>query len=192
VYLRVEPLPADHPEGFEFASEVVGGTVPRQYWPAVEKGCRLVLTDGAIAGYPLSGVRVVLYDGKYHDVDSKEIAFVTAGKRAFIDAVGKARPALMEPFVILEITVPNKYMGDITGMLSAKRGRVLDTDISGIDAAVIKAQAPLAEVQNFSNELKSLTGGQGTYTMDYSHDEKTPPHVQQEVVAAFKPKHDEE
>lgn len=192
VYLRVEPLPADHPEGFEFTSEVVGGTVPRQYWPAVEKGCRLVLADGAIAGYPLSGVRVVLYDGKYHDVDSKEIAFVTAGKKAFIEAVGKARPALMEPFVMLEITIPNKYMGDIAGMLSAKRGRVMDTDISGIDAAVIKAQAPLAEVQNFSNELKSLTGGQGTYSMDYSHDERTPPHVQQEVVAAYKPKHDEE
>jgi elongation factor G len=193
VYLRVEPLPNDHPEGFEFASEVVGGTVPRQYWPAVEKGCRMIMADGAIAGYPLTGVRVILYDGKYHDVDSKEIAFVTAGKKAFIDAIQKARPVLMEPFVKLEITLPSKHMGDLTGLLSGKRGRVLDTDIapSG-DSAVIRAEAPLSEVQNFSNELKSMTGGQGAYTMEYSHDERTPAHIQQEVVAAFKPRHDEE
>jgi len=192
VFLRVEPLPIDHPEGFEFVSEVVGGTVPRQYWPAVEKGCRQVLSDGAIAGYPLSGVRVALYDGKYHDVDSKEVAFVTAGKRAFIDAVSKAKPVLMEPFVMLEISIPNRFMGDLTGLLSAKRGRVMDTDINDVDTAVVRAQAPLAEVQNFANELKSLTAGQGSYVMDYSHDEKTPPHVQQEVVAAFKPHHEED
>lgn len=192
VYLRVEPLPADHPEGFEFASEVVGGTVPRQYWAAVEKGCRMVLSDGAVAGYPLTGVRVVLYDGKYHDVDSKEIAFITAGKKAFIDAIHKARPVLMEPFVKLEITLPSKHMGDLTGLLSGKRGRVLDTDISGADTAIITAEAPLSEVQNFSNELKSMTGGQGAYAMDYSHDERTPPHVQQEVIAAYKPRADEE
>ncbi len=192
VYLRVEPLPSDHPEGFEFVSEVVGGTVPRQYWPAVEKGCRQVLSDGAIAGYPLTGVRVALYDGKYHDVDSKEIAFVTAGRKAFIDAVQRARPALMEPFVLLEINVPAKYMGDLTGMLSGKRGRVLDTDMADSDIAIVRAQAPQAELQNFSNELKSLTGGTGTYSMDYSHDERTPAHIQQEVVAMYKPKAEEE
>ncbi len=192
VYLRVEPLPTDHPDGFEFVSEVVGGSVPRQYWPAVEKGCRMVLADGAIAGYPLRGVRVALYDGKYHDVDSKEIAFVTAGKKAFIDAVSKARPALMEPFVVLDITLPSKSMGDLTGLLSSKRGRVLDTEVGDGDTAHIKAHAPLSEVQNFSNELKSMTAGQGSFSMDYSHDERTPPHVQQEVIAAYKPKHDEE
>lgn len=193
VYLRVEPLPKDHPEGFEFASEVVGGTVPRQYWAAVEKGCRMVLTDGAIAGYPLTGVKVILYDGKYHDVDSKEIAFITAGKKAFIDAISKARPVLMEPIVKLEVTLPSKHMGDLTGLLSGKRGRVLDTDVGGAgDTAIIRAEAPLSEVQNFSNELKSMTGGQGTYAMEYSHDERTPPHVQQEVIAAYKPKAEEE
>ncbi|MGE3108506.1 MAG: elongation factor G [Phycisphaerales bacterium] len=192
VYLRVEPLPPDHPDGFEFVSEVVGGTVPRQYWPAVEKGCRMVMSDGAIAGYPMQGVRVALYDGKYHDVDSKEIAFVTAGKKAFIDAVNKARPVLMEPFVILDITVPSKYMGDLTGLLSSKRGRVVDTEVGAADSAHIRAQAPLSEVQNFSNELKSMTAGQGSFAMDYSHDERTPPHVQQEVIAAYKPRHDED
>ncbi len=140
VFLRVEPLPPDHPDGFEFVSEVVGGTVPRQYWPAVEKGCRQVLSDGAIAGYPLTGVRVALYDGKYHDVDSKEIAFVTAGKKAFIDAIQKAKPVLMEPFVMLEVTLPSQHMGDLSGLLSGKRGRVLDTDVGSDGAVIVKAQ----------------------------------------------------
>lgn len=192
VFLRVEPLPNDHPEGFEFVSEVVGGSVPRQYWPAVEKGCRQVLSDGAIAGYPLTGVRVALYDGKYHDVDSKEIAFVTAGKKAFIDAIQKAKPVLMEPFVMLEVTLPASFMGDLSGMISGKRGRVLDTDVGSDGSAIIKAQAPLAELQNFSNELKSMTAGQGSFTMDYSHDERTPPHIQSEVVAAYKPHPEQE
>ena len=192
VFLRVEPLPPDHPEGFEFASEVVGGTVPRQYWPAVEKGVRQVLQDGAIAGYPMSGVRVALYDGKYHDVDSKEIAFVTAGRKAFIDAVQKARPKLLEPYVLVEITAPSKYMGDITGHLSTKRGRVQDSEMIGADMCIVRAQAPLGELQNYSNELKSMTAGAGSFTMDYSHDEQAPPQIQQAVVAAYKPRAEEE
>ncbi len=192
VYMRIEPLPADHPEGFEFVSEVVGGTVPRQYWPAVEKGVRQVLTEGAIAGYPLTGVRVALYDGKYHDVDSKEIAFVTAGRKAFIDAVGKAKPKLLEPYVLLEVTAPATYMGSIAGDISTKRGRVQDTQMVGADTCLVRAVAPLGELQNYSSELKSMTGGAGTYSMDYSHDEHTPPHIQQAVVAAYKPRADEE
>lgn len=192
VYLRIEPLPTDHPEGFEFVSEVVGGSVPRQYWPAVEKGVRMIMESGAIAGYPMNGIRVALYDGKYHDVDSKEIAFVTAGKRAFIDAVSKARPKLLEPYAVVEITAPSKYMGDIAGHLSTKRGRVQDTSMMGADTCVVKAVAPVGELQNYANELKSMTAGQASYTMDYSHDEHTPPQIQAEVVAAFKPKHDEE
>ncbi|MEX2218252.1 MAG: elongation factor G [Phycisphaerales bacterium] len=192
VYLRIEPLPADHPDGFEFVSEVVGGTVPRQYWPAVEKGVRQVMHDGAVAGYPMTGVRVALYDGKYHDVDSKEVAFVTAGRKAFIDAVQKARPKLLEPYVMVEVTVPAKYMGDIAGHMSTKRGRVQDTLMVSGDACLIRAVAPLGELHNYSNELKSITAGQGTYAMDYSHDEFTPPHIQAEVVAAFKPRAEEE
>ena len=185
VYLRVEPLPADHPDGFEFVNATVGGSIPRQFMPAIEKGVRSVLAGGAVAGYPLTGVKVEVYDGKYHAVDSKEIAFITAGKRAFIDAVAKARPALLEPFVTLEVTIPSQYMGEITGDLSTKRGRVQDTRVLAGDVCVIVAQAPLGELQNYSNELKSMTGGAGTYTMDYSHDENTPPHIQQEVIAAF-------
>ena len=192
VYLRIEPLPADHPDGFEFVSEVVGGTVPRQFWPAVEKGVRQIIADGAIAGYPMQGIRVALTDGKYHDVDSKEIAFITAGKKAFIDAVQKARPKLLEPYVVVEITAPSKYMGDIAGHLSTKRGRVQDTQVVGGDACIVRAIAPLGELQNYSNELKSMTGGAGAFSMDYSHDEQTPPHIQQTVVAAFKPHPDED
>jgi elongation factor G len=192
VYLRVEPLPADHPEGFEFASEVVGGTVPRQYWPAVEKGIRQVMADGAVAGYPMTGVKAILYDGKYHDVDSKEVAFMTAGRKAFIDAINKARPKLLEPYVNIEITAPSRYMGDITGHISTKRGRVQDTVMLGADTCVVRAIAPLGELQNYSNELKSMTAGQGSYTIEYSHDEHAPPHIQQQEVAAFKPHGDEE
>lgn len=192
VYIRIEPLPADHPEGFEFVSEVVGGTVPRQYWPAVEKGVRQVMADGAIAGYPMTGVRVALYDGKYHDVDSKEIAFITAGRKAFIDAVNKAKPKLLEPYVLLEVTAPSTHMGSIAGDISTKRGRVQDTQMIGADTCLVRAVVPLGEIQNYSSELKSMTGGAGTYTMDYSHDEYTPPHIQSAVVAAFKPKADED
>ncbi len=192
VYLRVEPLPGDHPEGFEFTSEVVGGTVPRQYWPAVEKGVRQVLSTGAVAGYPMTGIRCVLYDGKYHDVDSKEIAFITAGKKAFIDAVAKAKPKLLEPYAKVEITVPSKYMGDIAGHMSTKRGRVQDTQMTSGDICIVTAIAPLGELQNYSNELKSMTAGSGSYSMDYSHDEPTPGNIQQQLVAAFKPHHEED
>ena len=191
VWLRIEPLPHDHESGFEFVNGTVGGSIPRQFMPAIEKGVRMVLLDGAVAGYPLTGVRVEVYDGKYHPVDSKEVAFVTAGKRAFIDAIKKANPVLLEPFVTLEVTVPSDYMGDIAGDMSTKRGRVQDTEMLGSDTCVIRATAPLGEVQNYSNELKSMTGGSGSYVMDYSHDEQTPAHVQQEVVAAYKP-HEEE
>ncbi|HYE61675.1 MAG TPA: elongation factor G [Phycisphaerales bacterium] len=192
VYLRVVPLPADHPEGFEFENATVGGSIPRNFIPAIEKGVRQVLQEGAVAGYPLTGVRVEVYDGKYHDVDSKEIAFITAGRKAFIDAVQKAKPVLMEPFVALEITAPSRYMGDLAGQISTKRGRVQSTDMLSSDVCVVRAEAPLSELQNYSNELKSMTGGAGSFTMDYSHSERTPPQIQAAVVAAYKPKADAE
>lgn len=185
VYLRVAPLPSDHDSGFEFVNATVGGSIPRQFMPAIEKGIRAALEHGAVAGYPMSGVKVEVYDGKFHAVDSKEIAFITAGKRAFIEAVTKAKPVLLEPFVHLEVTVPSDKMGDIAGDLSTKRGRVQDTIMLPGDRCTIIAEAPLSELQNFSTELKSITAGAGSYTMEYSHDENTPPHIQQEVIAAF-------
>lgn len=185
VYLRVEPLPADHETGFEFVNGTVGGSIPRGFMPAIEKGVRQALEHGAVAGYPMHGIKVEVYDGKHHDVDSKEIAFITAGKKAFIDAVNKAKPVLLEPFVHLEVTVPSDKMGDIAGDLSTKRGRVQDTKMLPGDMCTVVAEAPVSELQTFSTELKSITGGAGSYTMDYSHDENTPPHIQQEVIAAF-------
>ena len=184
--MRVEPLD-DANSDFEFVNDTVGGSIPKQFIPAVEKGVRQVLSDGAIAGYPMKGIRVSVYDGKYHDVDSKEIAFVSAGKWAFIDAVQKARPVLMEPYALLEITAPSKYLGDLAGHISTKRGRVQSSDVLSGDQCMVKAIAPLSELQNYANELKSMTGGAGNFTMDYSHDERTPPQVQQQVIAAFKP-----
>ncbi len=193
VYLRVEPLPQDHPEGFEFVNDTVGGSVPKQFMPAIEKGVRQVLATGAFAGFPMSGVRVAVTDGKHHPVDSKEVAFVAAGKKAFIDAVSKARPALLEPYVAVEVTAPADSMGDITADLAGtKRGRVQGSDVIPGNQCVIKAVVPLAELATFSNELKSLTGGQGSFSMEYSHDDYTPASVQAQIVAAFKPHHDED
>lgn len=195
VYLRVEPMAEAHPETgewFEFIDDTVGGSIPRQYLPAVEKGVRQVLGDGAVAGYPLTGVRVRVYDGKYHPVDSKEVAFVTAGRKAFIDAISKARPALMEPVVNVEITVPAHNMGDVAADLSGKRGQVQSTDYLPGDMCIIYAKVPLSEMGPYTNQLKSMTGGQGSFVMDYSHDERTPPNVQAQVVAAYKPKAEEE
>ncbi len=193
VFLRVEPLAESaNGEKFEFVDDTFGGSVPRQFLPAIEKGIRQVLSTGAIAGYPLEGVRVAVYDGKHHPVDSKEVAFITAGKRAFIDAVQKAKPVLLEPFVHLEITVPADMIGDISSDLSAKRGRIQGTEMLPGNIAVVKAEAPLSELMSYSNQLKSISGGAGSYTMEYSHDERTPPNVQAEVVSSFKPRDEED
>ncbi|MFC1759591.1 elongation factor G, partial [Planctomycetota bacterium] len=185
VHLRVAPLPTDHETGFEFENMTVGGSIPRQFMPAIEKGVRQALRDGAVAGYPLSGVRVEVYDGKHHDVDSKEIAFMTAGRKAFEKAIKGADPVILEPIVDVEVSVPSQYMGDVTGDIATRRGRVSDTQMLG-DMTVIKATAPLSELQSYSTQLKSISAGAGSFNMEYSHDEPTPPHVQQEVVAAHR------
>ncbi len=192
VYLRVEPLPIDHETGFEFADETFGGSVPKQYMPAIEKGVRRVLQNGCIAGYPLQGIKIAVTDGKHHPVDSKEVAFVTAGKRAFMDAISKAKPILLEPYVHMEITTPSDSMGDITGDISGRRGRIQGTDMLPGDQAIISAIAPLSEVMTYAASLKAMTQGRGSYTMEYSHDEKTPANIQAEVIAAYKPHDDDD
>ena len=182
VYLRVEPL--QRGTGFEFVNALFGESIPRQYLPAIQKGINDVLQAGAVAGYPMQDIRVSVYDGKHHPVDSKEIAFRTAGKYAFIDAVEKARPAILEPIVNMEITVPQNYMGDITSDLAGRRGRIQGQDALPGGQYVIKAQAPLAEVMQYNSQLRSVTGGQGSYTMELSHYEPVPANVQQQIVAA--------
>jgi len=190
VFLRIEPL--ERGKGFEFVNEVFGGTIPGQFIPAVEKGVRDLLDQGVVAGYPLQDVRVCVTDGKHHPVDSKEVAFRTAGKYAFKDAVLKARPVLLEPIVNMEVTVPEDKMGTITGDLSGKRGRIQGTDVLPGGMAQIKAAAPLSEVMQYQSQLKSVTGGQGSFVMELSHYEPAPPQVQQMIAAQYKPKVEEE
>jgi len=190
VYLRIEPL--ERGAGFEFSNDVFGGSIPSQYIPAVEKGVRRVLQEGAIAGCPMKDIKVSVYDGKHHPVDSKEVAFVTAGRRAFLDAIQKAKPMLLEPCVQIEIVVPQQHVGDITSDLSGKRGRIQGTDILGGDRAVISAVVPLSEVSNYSSQLKSVTGGQGSFTMEFSHYDQVPGNVQQQIIAQYKPKSEED
>jgi elongation factor G len=196
VYLRVEPISGEEAEsivnGLVFVDDTFGGSIPKQYLPAVEKGVRQVMIDGAVAGYPLQNVKVSVYDGKHHPVDSKEVAFITAGKRAFVDAVQKAKPVLLEPFVRMEITVPADMIGDISSDLSGRRGRIQATDMLPGNQAIVTAEAPLSEVATYSSQLKSMTGGAGSYSMEYSHDEQTPPNVQAEVVKQFKPRQDDD
>ena len=183
VFLRVEPLPTG---GFEFVDQVVGGVIPSQFIPAVEKGVREVLNDGAISGNPLQDVRVTVYDGKHHSVDSKEVAFVQAGKRAFVDAVRKAAPIVMEPVVDVSITVPENCMGDVAGDLSGMRGAVKGANVLPGGRTEIAGQAPLQEIQGYHSRLKSLSGGEGTFTIAYSHYAQVPATQQQELVRAFR------
>ncbi|WP_374472796.1 elongation factor G [Arenimonas sp.] len=190
VFLRIEPL--ERGRGFEFVDAVKGGTIPGQFIPAVEKGVRQVLHGGAIAGYQLQDVRVTVYDGKYHSVDSKEVAFVAAGKKAFLDAVLKARPQVLEPIVDLTVSVPEAHMGDITGQLAGKRARIHGTDAGRGGEIVVKAQVPLSELGDYAAELKGATAGRGRYDLEFSHYEPVPPQVQKQLVEAYKPRHDEE
>ncbi|WP_202841226.1 elongation factor G [Luteimonas saliphila] len=190
VFLRVEPLPRGG--GFEFVDEVKGGVIPGQFLPAVEKGVRQVLASGAIAGYPIQDVRVIVYDGKHHPVDSKEVAFVAAGRKAFLDAIGKARPQVLEPIVDLEVNAPEAHMGDISGGLAGKRARINGTDAAGNGEIAVTAQVPLSELEGYAAELKSATAGRGRYALEFSHYEPVPPQVQQALAAAWRPRHEED
>ncbi len=189
VFLKVEPLPRG--SGFEFVDQVKGGVIPNQFIPAVEKGVREVLAGGAIAGYPVVDVRVIVYDGKAHSVDSKEIAFVTAGRKAFMAAVREARPIVLEPIVHIEIAAPDTAMGDITGDLSGKRGLVSGTANGAGGQIIVRGQVPLSELSGYQSRLNAMTSGQGRYTIELSHYEPVPPNVQQQLVGQFQVKEDE-
>ena len=183
VYLRIEPL--GRGEGFDFVNKIVGGVIPAQFIPAIEKGVQSVLEGGAVAGFPMQDIRVSVYDGKYHAVDSKEVAFVAAGRKAFIEAVSKAGPVVLEPIVDLEVTVPADNMGDITGDLSSRRGRVSSTDSMPGGMISIIGQVPLAEMDDYQSRLKSMTGGEGSYTLEFSAYDPAPGDVQKKLSGAF-------
>lgn len=182
VFLRIEPLPRG--AGFEFKSEVFGGTIPTQFIPAVEKGVHDALEAGTLAGFPVHDVRVVVTDGKHHPVDSKDIAFRTAGKFAVRDAIAKARPVLLEPVVNLEVSVPEQFMGAITGDLKHVRGRVMGVETLPGGYSLVRAQAPLAELGSYGGQLRGATGGTGSFVMELSHYEPVPLQQQQKIVEA--------
>jgi elongation factor G len=179
-YIRIEPR--ERGAGFEFASEVVGGAIPRNFIPAVEKGCVEAMLSGIVAGFPVVDVKAIVYDGSYHDVDSNEISFKIAGLHAFKDAMQKARPVLLEPIMNVTVYVPDQYMGDITGDLNHRRGRILSVEpADGLQA--IKAQVPQAEIFKYASELRSMTGGRGSFEMEFSHYEQVPNNIAQKVIA---------
>ncbi len=179
-YLRLAPNTRG--EGFQFVDAVVGGAIPRQFIPAVEKGVAEQMAKGIIANSKVVDIVVELYDGKAHDVDSDEVSFKMAGARALRDAFEKARPILLEPVMTVEITVPSRYFGDVSGDLNTRRGQILGMDSIG-DAQVIKAQVPLAEMQTYSTPLRSMTHGEGSFAMEFDHYDQVPSHLQEKIVA---------
>ncbi|MDM0065927.1 elongation factor G [Variovorax sp. J31P207] len=189
VFLRIEPLARG--SGFEFADEVKGGAIPGQFIPAVEKGVREVLASGAIAGYPVVDVRVVVHDGKHHSVDSKDIAFATAGRKAFMAAIRAARPIVLEPIVQIEIAAPDHAIGDVTGDLSSRRGLVTGTANGGAGTVVVRGQVPMSELASYQSRLNAMTSGQGRYTIVLSHYEAVPPGTQQTLTAQHRVRDDD-
>ena len=183
VFLRIEPMPRGG--GFEFVDQVKGGAIPNTLIPAVQKGVEQVLTAGPIAGFPVQDVRVIVYDGKYHPVDSKEVAFVAAGRKAFLDAIGKARPIVLEPIVGVEVNCPADTMGDVAGDLSSRRGQVTGTQTLQAGMLAVNGLAPLAELEGYAARVKSMTGGHGAWTMSLSHYEQAPPNLQVQLAAEY-------
>ncbi len=182
-WIKLEPLPRGG--GYEFVNQIVGGVIPRQYIPAVERGIMEAMEEGALAGYPVVDMKVTLYDGSYHTVDSSEMAFKIAGSLAFKKGVLQANPGLLEPIMTVEVAVPDECMGDVIGDLNSKRGRVLGVVAKG-KAQVIRAQVPLAEMLEYATQLKAITGDRGDYTMEFSHYDEVPQHLRERVIAESK------
>jgi len=187
VWIRFEPAP----EEFIFSEEVFGGSVPRQYFPAVEKGLREVMVEGVLAGYPTSGLKATLYDGSYHNVDSSELAFKIAASLAFKKGIALAKPVLLEPIMNVEVNVPNPFMGDIISDFNTKRGRVLGTEQAG-RRTIIKAQVPLSEMYRYAIDLKSMTQGRGSFTMEFSSYEEVPGRLADDIIKKAKAEAEEE
>ena len=190
VHLRVEPK--GRGEGFEFVDAIKGGVIPGVFMPAVEKGVRQALSDGIVAGYAVEDVKVTVFDGKTHPVDGKEVAFVAAGKKATIEAIRNAQPIVLEPIVNIEIVVPQNHIGDMAGDLSSRRGHVTGTGEKAHGMAIVSGEVPLAEISDYQSRLKSLTGGQGSYTIEFSRYAAVPAHVQQQLASKFELHEDDE
>jgi elongation factor G len=190
VYLRLKPTPRG--EGFKFTDAITQGRIPQQYVPAIEKGIRKTIEKGVIAGYPVVDVEVEVFDGSYHDVDSGPASFELAGSKAFKDAFAKAKPVILEPIVHIEITVPSRFMGDITGDLNSRRGRIEGMDSEG-QMQVVRAHIPMMEIMDYETQLRSVTGGEGSYAIEPSHYDVMPHKLAEAVIAkAKKPVEEEE
>ncbi|WP_414932461.1 elongation factor G [Vibrio europaeus] len=181
VHLKVAPL--ERGSGFKFINKVVGGAIPTALVPAVEKGIKQALEEGAISGNPIKDIEVTVFDGKYHSVDSKEIAFVIAGKKAFLKAVQEAGPIVLEPIVQMELAIPTQYVGDVSGDLSGNRGLIEGTEQIDANYTLLQAKSPINELQDYARRLRSITGGEGSFSMSLSHYEPAPPSVQNQVCA---------
>lgn len=182
-WLELEPLP--HGKGFEFVDKIVGGAIPRQYIPSVEKGVKEAMHSGVLAGYPVVDVRVTVYDGSFHEVDSSDMAFQIAGSMAFKKGQEEASPVLLEPIMDVEIVVPDEYLGQITGDINSRRGRIMGIEARGRQQ-YIKATAPLSEMFKYATELRSMTGGRGSYSMRFSHYEEVPAKIAQTIISQSK------
>ena len=183
VLVEIEPL--EPGKGFEFENKIIGGSIPREYVPAVHKGIKEAVDRGILAGYPIVDIRAKLYDGSYHEVDSSEMAFKIAGSMAFKEAAKKAKPVLLEPVMGIEIVTPEEYMGDVIGDLNSRRGRIQNIERRG-NAQVIKSQAPLAEMFGYATDLRSKTQGRATYTMQFSHYDEVPKGVSEGIIAVVR------
>ena len=187
-FLRLEPK--ERGSGFEFQEKIVGGSIPRQYIPGVEKGVVAAMTEGYMAGYPMVDMDVTVYDGSFHSVDSSELAFKMAASKAMKDGFAKAEPVLLEPIVNAKVTVPDQFMGDVIGDLNSKRGRILGMEPKG-KMQVVGAQVPLAEMSRYSIDLRSITGGRGVFAMEFSHYEEVPEHIAQKIMEQRKKEQEE-
>lgn len=181
----IEISPLQKGKGFEFVNKIVGGAIPKSYIPAVEKGVQGAMVGGCLAGYPMVDVKVVLYDGSYHDVDSSEMAFKIAGSIAFKKGILECRPVLLEPVMLLEVIVPSDSVGDVIGDLNSKRGKILGVDASD-DSQNIRAHVPMASVLNYAPELRSLTGGRGNFVMEFAYYDDVPEHITQKIIERVK------
>jgi elongation factor G len=190
VYLKIEPL--ERGAGFEFVDRVKGGVIPGVFMPAVEKGVQQALADGVVAGHPVEDLRVIVYDGKTHAVDGKEIAFIMAGKKATIAAIRAAAPVVLEPIVNIEVLVQAEQMGDIAGDLSSRRGHVTGTTPRGHDRVIVSGEVPLAEINDYASRIKSMTGGRGSYSIEFARYAQMPSQMQQKLADSFKLQEDEE
>jgi elongation factor G len=182
----IELDPRGRTEGYEFVDKIRGGAIPRNFIPSVEKGISDAMDEGMVAGYPVIDVRVTLVDGSYHEVDSSDMAFKIAGSMAFKKAMQEAKPVLLEPVMSVAVQVPDDQMGDIIGDLNSKRARIQGMEPGGDGTSIVRAQVPMAEMLRYASDLRSITGGRGTFEMEFLHYDEVPAHIADRVIAEAK------